>query len=152
MNKEVIIETVNRFFISVDENNWEEVARIFSKRVLLDYSSMSGEDPAVLNSQQIISDWKKFMPGFDKTHHQIGNYLVTKNIENQIAVHCYGTASHYLMNETENNVWTVVGTYDIELNDEKGIYRISKFKFNLKYTYGNKELPRMAVARIAPPI
>lgn len=148
MNKEIIIETINRFFISVDEGNWEEVARIFNDDVMLDYSSMTGADPTVVSSQQIIREWKNLLPGFNKTHHQLGNYLITKNVENNILVHCYGTASHYLQHESGNNVWTVVGTYDLKLKESKGIYRISGFRFNMKFMDGNKDLPGLARLRV----
>jgi hypothetical protein len=142
-----VIEAVNKLFIYVDNREWEKVMSIFYNTVLLDYTSMAGGVPADLSSRQIIDSWKGVMPGFDKTHHQLGNYLT----EGDSLVHkvfCYGTATHYLANESGNNIWTVVGSYDFQLKKYDGVWRVTMMKFNLKYIDGNKQLPVMAQARL----
>jgi hypothetical protein len=146
MNTQQIIEAVNKLFISVDNRDWETVKTIFSDTVLLDYTSMAGGQPSNLTSADIINSWKSVMPGFDKTHHQLGNYIV--ETDSLVAkVFCYGTATHYLNNESKNNVWTVVGSYDLELRTVNKAWRITKMKFNLKYIDGNSELPKIAQER-----
>lgn len=147
MDKTQAIETVNNLFIAVDERNWEQVSTIFADSVLLDYTSMAGGEPAQLTSAQIIDSWKGVLPGFDKTHHQLGNYLVVDD-SSVIKVFCYGTATHYLQNESGNNVWTVVGTYDLELSESNGVLKITGMKFNLKYIDGNNDLVQMAQERL----
>jgi len=42
---------------------------------------MAGGQPANLTSGQIIDSWKGLLPGFDKTHHQLGNYLIETDSE-----------------------------------------------------------------------
>lgn len=147
MDKLQAIETVNKLFIGVDERNWELVANVFADTVLLDYTSMSGDEPALLTSQQIIDSWKGVLPGFDKTHHQLGNYLVEEDSAG-IKVFCYGTATHYLANESGKNVWTVIGTYNLELSEANGVLKITGMKFNLKYMDGNSDLAQMAQERL----
>jgi hypothetical protein len=147
MDTQHIIETVNKLFISVDNRDWEEVTRIFYDTVLLDYTSMAGGVPANLSSKQIIDSWKNVMPGFDKTHHQVGNYIVEKDSK-VCKVFCYGTATHYLVNESGNNLWTVVGSYNFELKTYDNQWRISMMKFNLKYMDGNNQLPGLAQAKL----
>jgi hypothetical protein len=146
MNKE-IIEVVNKLFISVDNRDWESVKKIFDDTVLLDYTSMAGGEPANLTAVQIIDSWKGMLPGFDKTHHQLGNYIVESDSK-KAKVFCYGIAMHYLANESKNNIWTVVGSYDFELKHANNIWRISKMKFNLKFIDGNNDLPCMAQEKI----
>lgn len=147
MDKNQIVETVNQLFIAVDDRNWEQVGKIFNDTVLLDYSSMSGGNPVQLTSAQIIDSWKGILPGFDKTHHQTGNFIV--NIDSgTINVFCYGTATHYLKNESNNNVWTVVGSYNFELIEKSNNYVVTKMKFNLKYIEGNLDLPKLASEKI----
>jgi len=63
-------------------------------------------------------------------------------------VFCYGTATHYLSNESKNNIWTVVGSYDFELKSIRNSWRITKMKFNLKYVDGNTDLPIRARERM----
>ena len=67
-----------------------------------------------------------------------------KVIENKAHLFCYGTAKHFLKNDSGKNVWTVVGTYDIDLMKEEKNWVIHSLKFNFKYTSGNEDLPGMA--------
>lgn len=135
-------DLVLQLFIATDQNNWELVEQCFSEEVLLDYSSM-GNPKANLKPTEITAAWKKILPGFSHTHHQIGN--IQESIEkNKAAVYAYGTATHYLEDES-GNVWTVVGTYNFELNKENGQWKINKMKFNFKYQDGNTKLAQKAM-------
>jgi hypothetical protein len=142
----MIIETISRFFIAVDKGDWKTVRAIFDDAVLLDYTSMAGGEPATLTADQIIETWKGLLPGFHHTHHQLGNFVVESG-DGWAHVFCYGTATHFLENESGSNVWTVVGSYDLDLI-RKGSWRISAMKFNLKYMDGNPDLPKLAQARL----
>jgi hypothetical protein len=146
-DKNKIIETINRLFVAVDDRNWEQVSEIFGDTVLLDYTSMAGGSPAKLTSKQIIESWKGLLPGFDKTHHQTGNFIIDC-ISTTYKIFCYGTATHYLKNETNNNVWTVVGSYNFEIEMINSMLKITKMKFNLKYTDGNNDLAKIAQERL----
>jgi len=146
MDERLAIEAVNRLFIAADNRNWPVVSNSLSNEVLLDYTSMAGGEPATLKASQIIEAWRALLPGFEKTHHQLGNHIVTVS-GNEAKVFCYGTATHLLKNDSNNNFWIVVGSYDFDLKKE-GVWRISKMKFNLKYLDGNLELPKLAQERI----
>lgn len=147
MQKELVIEIVNKLFIAVDNRDWDMVERIFDKTVLLDYTSMTGGEPAEFTPNQIISSWKETLPGFDSTHHQLGNYVIELDGD-KAKVFCYGTATHYLENSSNNNLWVVVGSYELEVEFKNNSLQIKSMKFNLKYIEGNKELPEMAQARL----
>ena len=153
INEEVIMDNqqiemaVNKLFISVDNRDWDNVKLIFSDTVLLDYTSMAGGQPSTLKSSQIIDSWKGILPGFDKTHHQLGNFIIETDSDAS-KVFCYGIATHYLANESKENIWTVVGSYDLELKIINNTWRITKMKFNLKYIDGNNDLPKMAQERL----
>lgn len=147
VDKTQIIETVNSLFVAVDNKDWGRVKELFNDTVLLDYTSMAGGSPVELTPQQIIDSWNALLPGFDKTHHQTGNFIVTSD-SLVYKVFCYGTATHFLKNESNNNVWTVVGSYDFEVIAKNSNLRITKMKFNLKYTDGNNDLPKIAQERL----
>jgi hypothetical protein len=142
----MIIEMISRFFIAVDRRDWKTVKAMFDDTVLLDYTSMAGGEPAVLTADQIVDAWQGLLPGFSQTHHQLGNFVVESG-DGSAHVFCYGTATHFLENESGSNVWTVVGSYDLDLT-RKGRWRISKLRFNLKYMDGNLDLPKLAQARL----
>ncbi|ANQ49462.1 nuclear transport factor 2 family protein [Flammeovirga sp. MY04] len=141
-----ILETIHQLFISTDAREWEKLEKIFADKVVLDYSSMNGNPAVTLSPSQIIEGWKTILPGFTHTHHQIGNGM-TKDLGDKAEVFCYGTATHYLESE-EGNVWTVVGSYNFELEKENDNWRVTKMKFNFKYQDGNTSLPELAMKNV----
>ena len=147
MNKELIIESINKLFLGVDERDWELVSQVLGHKVFFDYTSMSGGEPAELPASQIIETWKSFLPGFDKTHHQTGNFVVSEvgGLANAV---CYATAVHFLDNESKNNIWTVVGTYNFELKKDSFAWKITKMKFNLKFSDGNSKISELAAEKM----
>lgn len=137
-----IQETISALIVATDNNNWQEVEGIFASKVLLDYSSMTGIKASRVTAKEIVKSWKHILPGFDYTHHQIGNFIIEQKT-NTAKAFCYGTATHYLENEGEN-LWTVVGSYDFDLIKEKEEWLITKMTFNFKYQTGNIKLPQLA--------
>ncbi|WP_346752780.1 nuclear transport factor 2 family protein [Splendidivirga corallicola] len=140
-------KTVIGLFIATDQKDWEQVEKSFHQEVLLDYSSMNGNPASKLSPEQIISAWKGILPGFEHTHHQLGNFISSVD-GNKAEVFCYGTASHYL-SDKEGSLWLVVGTYDFELEQlANGSWKITSMKFNFKYQDGNTSLPQKAISSI----
>jgi len=138
---------VTQLFVATDEHNWELVETIFANEVKLDYSSMTGDAATMLSPTQITTAWKGVLPGFETTHHQLGNFIVTEK-DNTAHVFCYGTAYHYLADEAGNS-WTVVGTYDFDLvKTSKANWTITHMTFNFKFQDGNTSLPAKAIAQL----
>ncbi len=139
--------TVISLFVSTDMRDWESVKASFASNVLLDYSSMTGNQASTMTPEQIIESWKGILPGFSSTHHQLGNFISSQNGKNA-KVHCYGTASHFL-EDPEGNLWIVVGSYDFDLvKDASGKWVITSMKFNFKYQDGNTGLPQKAMEKL----
>jgi hypothetical protein len=147
IEKQNATDVVNSIFINTDERNWGEVEACFADTVKLDYTSMVGGEPALLIPQQIIESWKGILPGFESTHHQIGNCAV-KIINNKADLSCYGTASHYLPVEVGDPLWIVDGTYDFHLINKKDEWKVDKMKFYFKYQTGNTNLPAAAQEKL----
>lgn len=143
-DKQRIIETIQNIFSSVDERDWQKVQTAMEAEVYLDYTSLAGGSPATLKREAIVESWKGVLPGFQSTHHQIGNFQV--DIDGNTAKASFsGLALHYLSGET----WTVVGTYDFALaKNTKGEWSIEKMKLNLQKQDGNLELPKLATQNV----
>lgn len=137
--QEAIIRTVNELFIFTDERDWEAVKRTLAAEVLLDMSSMGAGESTVQSGEQVAAGWEEGLRKLQAIHHQVGNYLVDISGD-EADVFCYGIASHYYLNPTGQNVRTFVGTYNIHLAKSDAGWRIDKFRFNLKYIDGNKDL------------
>lgn len=139
MENKKIIKTVTDIFTGADERNWQKIKNVMAANVLLDYKSMTGENPVTQTPKQITEAWAAFLPGFDKTHHQLSDFRVT--VKNNVAnVNYFGKADHYLGKE----IWTVEGTYNTELEKQNNNWLITKQKFNLTKQSGNTNLPAKA--------
>jgi len=137
-----IINHITKLFVYTDEQKWDEVQSSFAKQVLLDYSSFTGIEAAEMTPDQLVAGWSGFLPGFEATHHQVGNFIVETD-DDEAQLFCYGTATHYLPNESGKNVWTVVGTYDFGLVKTADGWKVNIMKFDFKYQDGNTDLPKL---------
>ena len=143
-DKQTIIETISDIFSGADEHNWTKVQGAMAPKVYLDYTSLAGGAPATLKRETIVESWKGVLPGFQSTHHQIGNFDV-KIEGNKANATFSGLALHYLNNET----WTVVGIYDFALTkNSNGEWSVEKMKLNLQKQDGNLELPKAAIENV----
>ena len=119
LEKDRVVEIVNRLFINTDNRDWPAVKDLFAPRVLFDMTSLAGGQPASLKPQEIVDGWDKGLKALKAIHHQAGNYLV--DIEDgEATVFCYGVAWHYLPNKTERNTRTFVGSYDFHFVKQDG--------------------------------
>ncbi len=141
IEREQVIETVNRLFIFTDNRDWPRVKELLTHRVLFDMTSLAGGQPATITSQEIVDGWDQGLKCLKAIHHQAGNFLVTVDGDGA-TVFCYGVAWHYLPNKTGRDIRTFVGSYDIHLVKQDNEWKIDRFKYNLKFIEGNKELEK----------
>jgi hypothetical protein len=140
-DRTAIIETLDHLFVGTDHRDWKRVERCFAASVLFDMSSLGAGPPTSLTPSQITAAWDVALRPLDAIHHQTGNHLV--EIDGTSAhAYCYGTASHFRRNESGRNTRTFVGSYDFDLVKEDGRWKVTTFKFNLKYIDGNLELEK----------
>ena len=133
---------VARFFNAVDGRDWDRVASFMRTPVHIDYSSFGGGHHADRSPADVVDGWRSVLPGFDHTHHQLGNLqVVVEGVE--AAVEAYVTATHVIGAE----VWTVVGRYEIRLIRAEAGWRVSSLRFLFKYQTGATELPEAATRR-----
>ncbi|MEM8932926.1 MAG: nuclear transport factor 2 family protein [Acidobacteriota bacterium] len=140
-----IANTLARYFTAVDDGDWTSLERLMSNPFHLDYSSFGAGDPADLEPAVVLDGWKQVLPGFDHTHHQIGNLEIELGGGDEAEATCYVTATHQL----GERVWTVVGTYDITLRHDGSDWAVSGLRFGFKYQTGDTDLPADAQERVA---
>lgn len=139
MENDKIVNTVTAIFSGADAREWPKVKAAFADEVLLDYSSMNGNPAAQMTPDQIITAWSSFLPGFDKTHHNVFDFKVDRQGDNA-TVHFTGIADHFI----GENKWTVEGTYDVEAIREDDNWQVTKFKLNFEKQGGDTSLPQKA--------
>ena len=137
--KEEIIETINKLFVFTDNRNWDGLKKeVFSDRVQFDMSSARGPR-TIMSADAICELWDEGFKGIDYVNHLAGNYIVTVQ-GNKATAFVYATATHYKESALKGKTREFVGTYDIELVNENFNWRITLFRYNLKYMTGNLDL------------
>lgn len=142
--EQLIISAVTAIFNGVDERNWPKVQGAMAENVYLDYAALSGNPAASIPAGQIVVAWKSFLPGFDRTHHQLSGFSVSP-AGNTATVHFKGKADHFI----DGDSWRVEGTYDatvVKVNDQ---WRVSQLKLSQPQQSGNLNLPAQAAERMA---
>ena len=139
MEKDLVIQTITTIFHGADQRDWAAVQNALADQVWLDYTSLAGGQPALLTGQQIANAWAAFLPGFDKTHHQLSQFEV--DLGGSVAkVRFSGKADHFIGTAT----WTVEGNYDAEVVQQNGQWRVTKLVLHLVNQSGDLGLPAKA--------
>ncbi|HEX9152773.1 MAG TPA: nuclear transport factor 2 family protein [Flavobacterium sp.] len=138
--KEEIKRSVLDIFEGADERNWTRVKNAMAETVLLDYSSMTGTEPAMLSPDDITNAWANFLPGFDRTKHNLTNFKISTS-DKLTTITFDGKADHFI----NDKVWTVEGDYYAEAQSDN---RISLLKFNFKTQSGDMGLPEKATEKM----
>ena len=132
-----ITDLVNRLFMYTDDQNWLGLqAEVFTPNVRFDMSSAGAGPPRTITALELTRTWDQGFEGLDQVHHQAGHYLITVNGD-QADVYAYSVATHYRAAATRGNTRTIVGSYDLIAERTTNGWRLSQFKYNLKYMDGN---------------
>jgi hypothetical protein len=75
----------------------------------------------------------------DAVHHQAGHYIIKIDGDNA-GIYAYAVAYHYKKSDLKGNSRSFVGSYDLRAFNTTNGWRLSSFKYNLKYIDGNANL------------
>jgi len=135
-----LTELTNKLFMYCDARQWERLLdEVFLPVIWFDMSSAGGNKPQSIETKDVCNMWSDGFIGLDEVHHQGGHYLI--NVSGDKAdIFAYAVATHYKKTAIKGTTRSFVGSYDLkaELTD-KG-WRLSQFKYNLKYIDGNISL------------
>jgi hypothetical protein len=139
--RDEIIELINKLFIYTDYQQWDKLLKdVFTDEVLFDMSSAGAGDPRRMPAAEICAMWEAGFKDIDAVHHQSGNFLVSFRDESNADVFCYAVASHFKNTAVHGKTREFVGGYDLHavLTDQG--WRLSGFRYLLKYINGNADL------------
>ena len=132
-----LMELANKLFMYTDAQQWKRLlSDVFCHEVWFDVGDGQAK---TLHATEICEMWRQGFLGLDAVHHQAGHYLI--NIEDGSAdIYGYAVATHYKKTATKGNTRIYTGSYDLKaIRTDKG-WRLSQFKYNLKYLDGNASL------------
>lgn len=139
LDKDAIGDVINRLFVGTDNRDWVAVRAALAPRLHVDMTSVAGGTPSEIGGADLAAMWETGLRPIQAVHHQTGNLRIAVDGDAAEAF-CYGTATHYRPTASGRNVRTFVGSYDFRLARMEGAWRITLFRFNLKYLDGNLQL------------
>lgn len=132
-----LTELANKLFMYCDAQQWQKLLdEVFTPVILFDMSSAGGGKPAKIKAEDVCKMWSEGFTGLDAVHHQAGHYLISLK-EKEAAIFGYAVATHFKKNAAKGNTRTFVGSYDLTAEHTAVGWRLSRFKYNLKYIDGN---------------
>lgn len=136
-----IAELMNKLFIYTDEKQWQQlIDEVFAEDVLFDMSSAGGGPLKTITAKEICDTWREGLKDLDAVHHQAGHYLIKINDDNSAVVFAYAIAIHYKRSATKGNTRAFIGSYDLNAVYTNNGWRLTSFKYNLKFIDGNVNL------------
>jgi len=135
-----LAELANKLFMYTDAREWQKlIDEVFTEEVLFDMSSAGGGDARTLQAKEICDIWKEGLKELDAIHHQAGHYLINVN-GNDADIFGYAVATHYKKSATRGNTRAFIGSYDLKAIRNNNSWKLTSFKYNLKYIDGNQSL------------
>jgi hypothetical protein len=141
LDEQRVVETIIDLFLATDRRDWDAVAACFAPTVRFDMSSLGGPPAKDTPAAEIVKGWEQGLAPLQAIHHQAGNFRVRVRGDDAEAF-CYGIAFHHRPNPSGRNTRTFVGSYDFALRRDGERWRITAFRFDVKFVEGNLELEK----------
>ncbi|MCG8373466.1 MAG: nuclear transport factor 2 family protein [Balneolales bacterium] len=134
-----LASVILNFFSDVDEQNWDRVAEAMTDSVYINYTELGGAR-GFFTPDEILTTWKSFLPGFERTIHNVHN-IATWEVGDRATATMDAIALHFL----NGDEWTVFVGYDTEFINNDGQWKLARIDLSLYSVHGNEELPAQAL-------
>lgn len=150
-DRDLVIDTTTRVAWYADQRRWDDIIDLFADHVVLDYTSLTGGEPATVTPADIAGSWKAALGGLDATQHLVSNHLVDVNDDATTAVAtAQFVATHLLANSQGGPIWTLGGHYRWTLRQVAGAWRIDSMTMTATWASGNQQIMTVAANRRHP--
>ncbi len=135
VDERAIIAVADGIDRAVDAQDWQAARAYFADQVRIDFSSLSGQPPSTIPSDDLIAGWAGNLKGSKTSLHLRTNHEVSVNGDAATVV------SHgYAWNRMEGNgdpLWEVWGTYEHTLVRTDAGWKVNGFTFRMTHERGN---------------
>lgn len=139
-DKAELTELANKLFMYTDAHQWQKLLdEVFVDTIWFDMQSAGGGEPVNMMAEAVCEMWRGGFTGIDSVHHQAGHYLVSV-ANDEADIYAYAIATHYKKAALKGHTRTFVGTYDLKASRTDRGWRLTQFKYDLKYIDGNVTL------------
>ncbi|MFJ9821485.1 nuclear transport factor 2 family protein [Streptomyces sp. NPDC101151] len=135
-----IVEVCTRMCWHTDKREWESLrSSVFAEKVLVDYSSLNGGEPAELAAGDLVEAWRTLLSPLASTQHLLTNHLVRASGATAVATADF-LATHLLPNALGGPLWTLGGHYRFTLSRTPGGWRIDGLTMTADWADGNRKI------------
>jgi hypothetical protein len=135
-----LTELANKLFMFCDAQQWPQMlTEVFTENIHFDMTSAGGATPQVLEARAVCEIWREGFKGIDAIQHQAGHYLITVNGD-KADIFGYAVAYHYKKAATNGHTRSFTGSYELKAIRTTLGWRLTQFKYNLKFIDGNATL------------
>lgn len=143
-----IIDLLYQYGRGGDLGEWEGLRSVFTEEVEYDFSSLEGAPPVKMRSDEWVAQARSLLTGMKATQHIITNHVINIKGDEATCI-AYIHSQHYLPNETKEDTFLVGGYYTGHLVRTSQGWKIDKWKLNVTWTEGNRNLFTFARDRVA---
>ena len=147
-DRDLIIDTTTRVAWYADQRRWDDIPGLFAEKVILDYTSLTGGEPATVTPAEIAGSWKTSLENLDATQHLVSNYLVELDEDGTRAIAtAQFFATHLLANHQGGPTWTLGGHYRWTLHRVDHTWKIDSMTMTATWASGNQQIMTLAAER-----
>lgn len=139
---------IGAYAVHIDARRWSDLLELYAPEVDVDYSSLLGGKPQFLKREQLIAQWRQFLPGFTQTTHLIGPPAIS--VTGKTAQASASIIAWHFIKEPAlvgKDLWIVGGCYEMSFAKLGAAWRITSQKLVRAWWDGNQDLPRLARER-----
>ncbi|MDH6574756.1 nuclear transport factor 2 family protein [Kitasatospora sp. MAP5-34] len=135
-----IVDVCTRMCWHTDKREWEQLrSAVFAEKVLVDYTSLNGGEPAELAADDLIAAWRGLLSELTATQHLLTNHLVRTDGDTAVATADF-QATHLLPNALGGPMWTLGGHYRFTLRRSAAEWRIDGLTMTAVWAEGNRQI------------
>ena len=138
-----------RFAWCLDDRRWDDLEAMFAPAVDVDYTDLFGGGAVKATPGELVAASRRLLETLDRTQHFVAGHLVSGQGDQAtcrsqvIATHAYAAA------RLGDRIWTVGGSYTMELARTAAGWLITGLRFTLSWSSGNHEIVRQSRADAA---
>ena len=137
-----IILTCMKMAWAIDERRWDDLGKLFTDPVHIDYTELFGGEPADVTPAHMAATAARLLGGLAGTQHLVGAHLVD-GAGDEARCRSMVQATHFLPNRSGAPTWTVGARYHMDLRRRADRWRISSIRVAVAWSEGNRDVLRL---------
>lgn len=121
---------------SCDAKDWKKCRMFFTDEIEVDFTSLSGGEPAQIKADELIDSWKTNLFSEKKTFHQRSNHSIKIN-GRHARVFSKAYAFNLLEEGEVTGFWEVWGEYTHTLKQSGNGWKVSGMTLKVSHTRGD---------------